>query len=230
MPRPSRGWRCCSRSSRSWPPGYRRAERAASSRLPRYDRTPERVVGRSAGSPPPFHNVPVVGVTLSRYHLVAHLGSGAMGDVYRAEDQRLRRTVALKVVRAARDPEETSRLLLAEARAGSAFTLPNIAVVYEVDEVEHDGATLSFIAMEYVAGRPLADLASQGPLPLDTILDVGRQVADALGAAHAYGLVHRDIKPSNIMVTEHGLAKVLDFGVARWSAPMVDTAATQTVD
>ena len=100
-----------------------------------------------------LHNVAVVGETLSRYRLVAHLGSGAMGDVYRAEDQRLRRTVALKVVRAARDPEETSRRLLAEARAGSAFTHPNIAVVYEVDDVEHDGATLSFIAMEYVAGR-----------------------------------------------------------------------------
>ena len=153
-----------------------------------------------------------------------------MGDVYRAEDQRLRRTVALKVVRAARDPEETSRRLLAEARAGSAFTHPNIAVVYEVDEVEHDGATLSFIAMEYVAGRTLGDLASQGPLPLDTILDVGRQVADALAAAHAYGLVHRDIKPSNVMVTENGLVKVLDFGVARWSAPMADTTPTQTVD
>jgi TolB-like protein/tetratricopeptide (TPR) repeat protein len=153
-----------------------------------------------------------------------------MGDVYRAEDQRLRRTVALKVVRAARDPEETSSRLLAEARAGSAFTHPNIAVVHEVDEVEHDGATLSFIVMEYVAGRTLADLASQDPLPLDTILDVGRQVADALAAAHAYGLVHQDIKPSNVMVTENGLVKVLDFGVARWSAPMVDMAPTQTVD
>src|SRR5580765_3528192 len=128
------------------------------------------------------HNVAMVGETLSRYRLVAHLGSGAMGDVYRAEDERLRRTVALKVVRAARDPEETSRRLLAEARAGSAFTHPNIAVVYEADEVEHDGATLSFIAMEYVAGRTLADLASQSPLTLDFILDVGRQVADALAA------------------------------------------------
>jgi serine/threonine protein kinase/tetratricopeptide (TPR) repeat protein len=174
--------------------------------------------------------VAVVGETLSRYHLVAHLGSGAMGDVYRAEDQRLRRTVALKVVREARDPEETSRRLLAEARAGSAFTHPNIAVVYEVDEVEHDGRTLSFIAMEYVAGRTLADLAAGGPLPLDTILDVGRQVADALAAAHARGLVHQDIKPSNVMVTENGLVKVLDFGVARWSAPTVDTALTRTVD
>jgi serine/threonine protein kinase/tetratricopeptide (TPR) repeat protein len=172
----------------------------------------------------------VVGETLSRYRLVAHLGSGAMGDVYRAEDERLRRTVALKVVRAARDPEETLRRLLAEARAGSAFTHPNIAVVYEVDEVEHDGSTLGFIAMEYVAGRTLADLVSQGPLPLDTILDVGRQVADALAAAHAYGLVHRDIKPSNVMVTENGLVKVLDFGVARWSPAPVDTAATQAVD
>lgn len=153
-----------------------------------------------------------------------------MGDVYRAEDQRLRRTVALKVVRAVRDPEETSRRLLAEARAGSAFTHPNIAVVYEVDEVEHNGATLSFIAMEFVAGRTLADLAAQGPLPLDTILDVGRQVADALVAAHAQGLVHQDIKPSNVMVTENGLVKVLDFGVARWSAAKVDTTSTRTAD
>ena len=184
----------------------------------------------SVGFRSPFHNVAVVGETLSRYHLVAHLGSGAMGDVYRAEDQRLRRTVALKVVRAARDPEETSRQLLAEARAGSALTHPNIAVVYEADEVEHHGATLSFIAMEYVAGQTLADLAAQGPLALDTILDVGRQVADALAAAHASGLVHQDIKPSNVMVTENGLVKVLDFGVARWSAPMLDKAPTQTGD
>jgi len=172
----------------------------------------------------------MVGETLSRYRLVAHLGSGAMGDVYRAEDERLRRTVALKVVRATHDPEETSRRLLAEARAGSAFTHPNIAVIYEADEVEHDGATLSFIAMEYVAGRTLADLASESALPLDFILDVGRQVADALVAAHAYGLVHRDIKPSNVMVTENGLVKVLDFGVARCTAPIDDTAPTQTVD
>jgi TolB-like protein len=172
----------------------------------------------------------MVGETLSRYRLVAHLGSGAMGDVYRAEDERLRRTVALKVVRATRDPEETSRRLLAEARAGSAFTHPNIAVVYEVDEVEHDGAMLSFIAMEYVAGRTLTDLAAQGALPLDSILDIGRQVADALAAAHAYGIVHGDIKPSNVMVTENGLVKVLDFGVARWSAPIDDTAPTQTGD
>lgn len=170
----------------------------------------------------------MVGETLSRYHLIAHLGAGAMGDVYRAEDQRLRRTVALKVVRAAPDPAETSRQVLAEARAGSALTHPNIAVVYEVDEVEHHGAMVSFIAMEYVAGHTLADLAARGPLPLDAILDVGRQVADALAAAHAYGLIHQDIKPSNVMVTDNGLAKVLDFGVARWSAPILDTALTQT--
>jgi Serine/threonine protein kinase len=84
--------------------------------------------------------------------------------------------------------------------------------------------------MEYVAGRTLAELASEGPLALDSILDVGRQVADALAAAHEYGLVHRDIKPSNVMVTENGLVKVLDFGVAGWSAQIDDTAPTQTDD
>ena len=136
-----------------------------------------------------LHNVAVVGETLSRYRLVALLGSGAMGDVYRAEDQRLRRTVALKVVRAARNPEETSSRLLAEARAGSAFTHPNIAVVYEVDEVEHDGATLSFIAMEYVAGRTLADLACRDPLPLDTILDIAKRGAGTTICAFYDGAV-----------------------------------------
>ena len=109
-----------------------------------------------------------------------------MGDVYRAEDQRLRRTVALKVVRPASDPEETSRQLLAEARAGSALTHPNIAVVYEVDEVAHHGAMLSFIAMEFVAGRTLADLAAQGPLALDTILDSYTPLLTRLPAGLAY--------------------------------------------
>jgi TolB-like protein/tetratricopeptide (TPR) repeat protein len=173
----------------------------------------------------------VVGETVSRYHVLARLGSGAMGDVYRAEDLRLRRPVALKVIRAAGDAQEASRRLLAEARAASALTHPNIAVVYEVDEVERDGNTLGFIAMEYVAGRTLADMAADRPLPLDTILDIGRQVADALASAHAHGVVHRDIKPSNVMVTESGLVKVLDFGIARWSAPVADPeASTGTMD
>ena len=105
----------------------------------------------------------MIGETLSHYRIVARLGSGAMGDVYRAEDQRLRRPVALKLVRMQGDAndagaaENASRRLLAEARAASALTHPNIAVVYEVDEVERDGVHIGFIAMEYVSGRTVAD-------------------------------------------------------------------------
>jgi serine/threonine protein kinase/tetratricopeptide (TPR) repeat protein len=173
----------------------------------------------------------VIGETLSRYRVVARLGSGAMGDVYRAEDLQLHRSVALKVVRAAGDGAGASRRLLAEARASSSLSHPNVAVVYEVDEVERDDGRIGFIAMEYIAGQTLAEFARQQSRSLDWILDVGRQVADALAAAHALGLVHRDIKPSNVMVTDSGLVKVLDFGLARWSAPVIDPdAVTRTVD
>ena len=146
----------------------------------------------------------MIGQTLSRYRIVAHLGSGSMGDVYRAEDLRLGRPVALKLLRATGGPEGSQRLI-AEARAASAFNHPNSAVVYEVDEVERDGARIGFIAMEYVAGRSLAELSAQEALSLDAILDIARQVADALAEAHGQGLVHRDIKPSNVMVTQGGL-------------------------
>ncbi len=167
----------------------------------------------------------VIGETLSRYRVIAHLGSGSMGDVYRAEDLRLRRPVALKVVSLTGDAPDASHRLLAEARAASALTHPNVAVVYEVDEVDRAGARVGFIAMEYIAGRTLAELAANGPLPLETILDVGRQVADALADAHAHGLVHRDIKLSNVMLSDTGLVKVLDFGVARWAATAIDPDA-----
>jgi serine/threonine protein kinase/tetratricopeptide (TPR) repeat protein len=167
----------------------------------------------------------VIGQTLSRYRIVSHLGSGSMGDVYRAEDLRLGRPVALKLLRAPGGPEGLQRLV-AEARAASAFNHPNSAVVYEVDEVERDGIWDGFIAMEYVAGRSLADLSSQEPLSLDAVLDIARQVADALAEAHTHGLVHRDIKPSNVMVTPGGLVKVLDFGIARPSVPAVETIET----
>jgi serine/threonine-protein kinase len=167
----------------------------------------------------------VIGETLSRYRVVAHLGSGSMGDVYRAEDLRLRRPVALKVVKLASEQLDASSRLLAEARAASSLTHPNVAVVYEVDEIDRDGARVGFIAMEYIAGRTLSELAAQGPLALETIVDVSRQVADALADAHAHGLVHRDIKLSNVMVSDTGLVKVLDFGVARWSIPLIDPDA-----
>jgi serine/threonine protein kinase/Tfp pilus assembly protein PilF len=173
----------------------------------------------------------MIGETVSRYRVVARLGSGSMGDVYRAEDLRLGRPVALKVVRTASGAPSGSERLLAEARAASALTHPNIAVVYEVDEVDRRDGRVGFIAMEYVAGRTLAELVEQQQPSLDSILDIGRQIADALAAAHAQGLVHRDIKPSNVMVTDSGLVKVLDFGLARWAAPAVDpNAPTRTVE
>lgn len=167
----------------------------------------------------------VIGETLSRYRVLARLGSGSMGEVYRAEDLRLRRSVALKVVSFAKGASDASHRLLAEARAASALTHPNIAVVYEVDEIDRAGERLGFIAMEYIAGRTLAELAAKGPLSLETILDVSRQVAGALADAHAHGLVHRDIKLSNVMLSDTGLVKVLDFGVARWSPPGIDADA-----
>lgn len=173
----------------------------------------------------------MIGETLSRYRIVSSLGSGATGVVYRAEDQRLRRPVALKLVQLSDSGDDASKRLLAEARAASALNHPNVAVVYEVDEVEQDGARIGFIAMEYVSGRTLSELATGEPLSLDAIINIGRQIAEALSDAHARGLVHRDIKPSNIMVTDAGRVKVLDFGLARWSAcALAGDASTVTAD
>jgi serine/threonine-protein kinase len=160
----------------------------------------------------------MVGETVSRYRVVAKLGSGSMGDVYRAEDTRLLRPVALKFVRLTGDEAAGSRRLLAEARAASALSHPNIAVVYEVDEVDRDGGRLGFIAMEYIAGRTLAELAAAGVMPLDTVLDLGAQIAGALAEAHC-GACHRDIKPSNVSGHRERRVKILDFGLALWSAP-----------
>jgi serine/threonine protein kinase/tetratricopeptide (TPR) repeat protein len=179
----------------------------------------------------PNHNVWVIGEILSRYRIVSSLGSGASGEVYRAEDQRLRRPVALKLVQLSQGGSDASKRLLAEARAASALNHPNVAVVYEVDEVEREGSRIGFIAMEYVSGRTLSELAAAERLSLDTVINIGRQIADALSDAHARGLVHRDIKPSNVMVTDAGRVKVLDFGLARWSArAFTGDASTATGD
>ena len=114
----------------------------------------------------------MIGETLSHYRILARLGSGAMGDVYRAEDLRLRTSGRAQDASCAPAGPTRAQRLLAEARAASALNHPNIAVVYEVDEVEQDGACVGFIAMEYVAGRTLADLAAPEPLTLDAILDI----------------------------------------------------------
>ncbi len=156
----------------------------------------------------------MIGRTLSHYRILERLGQGGMGDVYLAEDQRLQRPVALKVLREECCEGNALEQLLREARAASALNHPGIAVVYDVDEAEADGQRHGFIAMEYVAGQPLDAYARAQGLDLDGILDLGIQVADALAAAHERGVVHRDIKPSNVLVGESGRAKVLDFGVA----------------
>jgi TolB-like protein/tRNA A-37 threonylcarbamoyl transferase component Bud32 len=174
----------------------------------------------------------MIGETLSHYRVLERLGSGGMGDVYRAEDLRLRRDVALKMLRHDAVEPDTTQRLLAEARAASALNHPNIAVVYEADEVEHDGHRIGYIAMEYVEGTTVAALASLGPLDLDRILDIVEPIADALAEAHTHGLVHRDLKPSNVMVTPAGRVKVLDFGVAQQRDTRVAAPdeATRTVD
>jgi TolB-like protein/tetratricopeptide (TPR) repeat protein len=159
------------------------------------------------------------GDTLAHYRVIERVGGGGMGEVYRAEDIRLRRIVALKMLRADLEKSHASARLLAEARAASALTHPNIAVVYETSEAEHDGRHVGYIAMEYVDGRTVADLAGGGLLDLDRVLDIAGQIADALADAHAQGLVHRDLKPSNVMVTPVGRVKVLDFGVAQRQPP-----------
>jgi two-component system LytT family response regulator len=152
------------------------------------------------------------GSSIAHYRVISRLGEGGMGTVYLADDTRLGRRVALKVLPAslAADPERMHRFAQ-EARLASALTHPNVAAIYEIGE--HQG--FRFIAMEYVEGDPLSVRLSRGPLPLSELLSVGVQVADALDDAHSKGIVHRDIKPSNLMITPRGYVKVLDFGLAK---------------
>jgi non-specific serine/threonine protein kinase len=154
-----------------------------------------------------------VGDALGPYRVLDKLGAGGMGEVYRAEDVRLGRPVALKVLPTAlkADPDSRARLLN-EARAASLLRSPNIAVTYDIGE---DGGA-DFIVMEYVEGQLLSVRVAEGPLPIREVIDVGVQVADALDEAHVRGIIHRDIKSANLMRTERGLIKVLDFGLAKF--------------
>src|SRR3954467_3993727 len=152
------------------------------------------------------------GSKLGPYEIVSILGAGGMGEVYLAHDARLNRDVAIKVLPGDRSLDDAARQrFLREARAASALNHPNIITIYESDS--HNG--VAFIAMEYVRGSSVAELLQERPLADAEAIAYATQIADALAKAHGAGIVHRDLKPGNVMVTEDGLVKVLDFGLAK---------------
>jgi hypothetical protein len=163
----------------------------------------------------------MIGRTISHYRIEEKLGEGGMGIVYRAVDTRLGRSVAIKVLppQAVGDPERKWRFVR-EAKSASALNHSNIVTIHDIDCASSDaGETVDFIAMEYVEGESLAKRIEKGRLKVEDALDCAVQVASALAAAHAAGIVHRDIKPANIMVTPAGAIKVLDFGLAKLVEP-----------
>ena len=163
----------------------------------------------------------MIGATISHYQVTEKLGEGGMGEVYKARDPRLNRTVAIKVLsaNAVGDPDRRRRFIL-EAQAASGLNHPNIITIHDIISDDHN----EYMVMEYVSGKTLADLIPAGGMSVEKTLRVGVQIADALAAAHAAGIVHRDLKPGNIMVTGSGLVKILDFGLAKMTvqAPVTD--------
>ena len=169
----------------------------------------------------------MVGQTLGHFRITGRLGSGGMGIVYRAHDEKLHRTVAIKVIgrETGVTPVDRARIV-EEARASSALSHPNICTVYEIGEINGQ----AYIAMEYVEGRPLSELIPVNGLPSEAVVRYGAQIADALEHAHARGVVHRDLKTPNVVISADGRAKVLDFGLARRVPSNVTDAVTKLSD
>src|SRR5579871_282777 len=164
------------------------------------------------------------GSLIAHYRVVSRLGEGGMGTVYLADDTKLGRRVALKVLTpdVASDPDRMQRFVQ-EAKLASALTHPNVAYIHEIGQ----DAGIWFLTMEYVEGQPLSDRIREGPMKIAGILSIGLQVADALDDAHSKGIVHRDIKPANLMLTPRGHVKVLDFGLAKLEKTSKRTEDTQ---
>ena len=168
----------------------------------------------------------MIGKTVSHYRIVEKLGGGGMGVVYKAEDTKLGRFVALKFLpdSVAEDEQAVERFML-EARAAAALSHPHICTIHEIDEFEG----VPFIAMEYLEGQNLKFAIGGRPMPLEIVIEIGIQVAEALAAAHAKGITHRDIKPSNIFLSMGGQAKVVDFGLAKMALQITPASEEETI-
>src|SRR5512145_4388 len=169
----------------------------------------------------------MIGTEVGRYRIVEHRGSGAMGVVYKAEDTRLHRTVALKFLPQewSRDPARRERLLK-EARAASVLDHPSVCTIYEIDETR-DGQL--FIAMAFYRGASLDRILEKGPMSIPVAVRVALAVGDGLARAHSTGIVHRDVKPGNVMITDRGEVKILDFGLAKLAGQAGVTMTGTTV-
>src|SRR5687767_14693695 len=158
---------------------------------------------------------PIIGHLVGAYELVEPLGSGGMGDVYRARDVRLGRIVAIKFVSSRLQGNTDAEARLdREARTASALNHPGIVSVFDVGRHEER----PYVVMEHIEGRPLAALIAEKRLPIKEAIDLAAQVADALAAAHEAGIIHRDLKPQNIMVTVDGRTKIVDFGLSKYAS------------